>query len=249
MKRFSTSCRSLLLVTLVAAMLVQPVTVLAPLSTMLALTVTMLAQPVLALDSQPDTTGGDGTSAPLQGKVVEVGVTLNNLRDARLSINRVRKATANLYDEVTRQEVTMDFNPNAVGATLIMSPRPRNTGVILPARKKWVVASMQEIAPIIKLFKEDVDYAMETERRTEMRDAAMESFKPLKAEAFDLVNLSFQRFKRLEELTGGDTFDQSSIASEAQSLDSEMKKLDRVLKNAVAILQKEQRAARKHRRA
>src|SRR5258705_12702017 len=90
------------------------------------------AHPSLAADESSADSNSAGTT--LKGGVVEIQVTLNDLRDARLSISRVRKATANLYDEVTRQEVTMMSSPNMVGSTVIMTPRPSFSGRFLPAR-------------------------------------------------------------------------------------------------------------------
>jgi hypothetical protein len=185
----------------------------------------------------------------LQGNVVEVGVTLNNLRDARLSISRVRKATANLYDEVTRQQMTMDFNPNVIGTTVIMTPRPTFSGALLPARKKWVDASMAEIRPIINLFKEDVDVAIETDRRTDVSDKTKKTLDQIRAEAFESIKKSFEDFTQLEVLTNTTNYDNAAISNEVTKLDNQMKTLDRTLKKGITILQKESKAAKKGRSA
>ncbi|MCC7530348.1 MAG: hypothetical protein IT342_17620 [Candidatus Melainabacteria bacterium] len=80
--------------------------------------------PAIAEEKSESTNKTPPSSATLKGHVVNINETLNQLRDARLSISRVRKATANLYDEVTRQQVTMSFNPNLVGTTVMMTPSP-----------------------------------------------------------------------------------------------------------------------------
>lgn len=182
---------------------------------------------------------------PLQGGVVEVQVTLNDLRDARLSISRVRKATANLYDEVTRQQVTMSYNPNLVGTSVIMTPTASFSGPVLPARKKWVDASMAEIGPIIALFKEDVDHAIESDRHTNVSASARKSLDPLRNDAFSAVKKSNETYKALEKATKGPGYDNASIASMTKTLDNQMKQLDKSLKRAISILQKEEKSSRK----
>lgn len=185
------------------------------------------------------------SSVKLQGGVVKVEVTLNNLRDARLSISRVRKATANLYDEVTRQQVTMNYNPNLVGTTVITIPMPTFSGQYLPARKKWIAASMAEIGPILNLFKEDVDNAIESNRQTDVSEATREVLDPIKANIFALVKSSFSAYKELEDLTSGSGFDNSKIASASNNLDAHMKRLDQSLKKGISALQKEAKSARR----
>jgi hypothetical protein len=181
----------------------------------------------------------------LQGGVVKVGDGLNDLRDARLSVSRVRKAVANLYDEVTRQQVVMNYNPNIIGTTVISIPSPSFTGQLLPARPKWVKAAMEEIGPQIALFKEDVDIAIESDRQIDASEPTREALAPLRDEAFKSVNQSFNLYKQLEGLTSGSSYDNSSIAQVAQSLDKELKVMDKSLKKGVSILQKEAKAAKK----
>lgn len=186
------------------------------------------------------------TTTPLQGQVVQIDVTLNDLRDARLAIGRLRKATANLYDEVTRQQVTMGFNPNVIGTTVIMMPTPSFSGAYLPARPKWVKESMDDIGPIIELFKEDVDAAIESNKRTRVSSSARQSLDPLREDVFARVKASFDTYKQLQQLTAGNTYDNNSIASVSKSLDKQMKDLDKQLKRGIDILQKEAKAAKKN---
>lgn len=211
--------------------------------------------PVAAPATAPATTTTPATTEPaaagtpagttLQGNVVEVSVTLNDLRDARLSITRVRKAAANLHDEVTRQQVTMNYNPNVIGTTVIMTPSPTFTGAFLPPRKKWVDASVAEIGPIIKLFKEDVDSAMESNRKTDVGDTTRTSLDPIRTNAFEAINDSFALYTKLVGLTAGAPYDNDAIASDVKSLDREMKELDVDLKKAINLLQKEAKSQKK----
>lgn len=191
--------------------------------------------------SSPD----NPSAATLKGTVIQIEDRLNQLRDARLSISRVRKATANLYDEVTRQPVTMGFNPNVVGTTVIMTPMPIFSGPCLPARKKWVVASMDEIGPIINLFKEDVDTAIETDSRADVGSAARKALDPIREKAFASVKTSFDLYKQLVGLTAGSTYDNYAIATATKSLDGQIKQLDRDFKKAISILQKEAKSAKR----
>lgn len=177
----------------------------------------------------------------LKGGVIKVDVQLNNLTDARLDISRVRKAIANLYDEVTRQQVTMNYSPNMVGTMVIMTPTPTFTGQFLPARKKWVDASMAEIVPIIKLFKEEVDAAIEDNRRLDAGENTRKQLEPLRDQAFKGVQSSFESLVQLEKLTNTTAYNNQAIASTSKNLDKQMKDLDRNLKKAIGILQKEAR--------
>lgn len=212
------------------------------------LVVAVVGGPQIAARAE-ETAGSAGSGTPadatLKGSVVQIDVTLNTLRDARLSTSRVRKAAANLYDEVTRQEVTMGFSPNVVGTTIITVPTPTFTGQYLPARRKWVKESMNEIGPIMNLFKEDVDDAIENDRRTDVGDSARKELDPIKEQVFALVKQSFGTYKELETLTGGSSYDNGTIATAAKSLDNEMKQLDRSLKKGMSILQKEAKASKK----
>jgi hypothetical protein len=184
-------------------------------------------------------------SAPLKGQLVEVQTTLNELRDARLAISRVRKAAANLYDEVTRQSVTMNYNPNLVGTTVIAMPAPSFSGGYLPARKKWIAASMTEIGPIMKLFKEDVDQAAQSDMRTDVGPNARKQLDPLREQAIAAVNSSFEVYKQLEALTSGQNYDNGSIASTTKALDKQIKQVDQYFKKAISIMQKDAKQSKK----
>ena len=209
------------------------------LSLVVGLSLTLLLTSFFAVSADDAAPGAETASTVLKGGVVEVNVTLNDLRDARLSISRVRKATANLYDEVTRQQVTMTSNPNVVGTTVINIPRPVFSGPPLPARKKWVDASMQEIGPVIKLFKEDVDKAIESDRRVDISEAGRKKLDPLRQDAFAQVKASFEIYQQLEKLTSGSSFDNEAIATDSKHLDQHMKDLDRSFKKGISILQRE----------
>lgn len=200
-------------------------------------------QPAFCADA--DKPSDTPSQTQLQGQVVQIDATLNDLRDARLSISRLRKATANLYDEVTRQQMTMSYNPNLIGSTVIMSPVPTFSGAYLPARKKWVDETMEDIGPIIKLFKQDVDAAIDSNRRTDIRDSARKALDPVREEAFALVKGSFDLYKELERLTAGPTYDNQAIASTTTNLDQQIKRLDKTMKRGISILQKEAKAGKK----
>jgi len=202
-------------------------------------------QPAIGAETTGTTPGEPATGTKLKGGVVKVEVTLNDLRDARLSISRLRKATADLYDEVTRQQVTMSYNPNLVGSAVIMTPAASFSGAFLPARPRWVKESMAEIGPIINLFKEDVDAAIESDRRTDVSEATRKRLDPIRDQAFQSVKKSFDLYKQLEGLTAGTSYDNKAIASATKSLDGQVKKLDQSLKRGISILQKEVKAAKK----
>lgn len=182
----------------------------------------------------------------ISGGVVKIEVVANDFKDARLSVSRVRKAAANLYDEMTREEVAVNYTPNVVGMTVITTPMPAFTGRYLPPRKKWVDASMAEIGPIIKLFREDVDIAIENNRRADVSDPAREALAPIREEIFATVKKSSDIYQLLERMTGGQqAADSASVATQAKELDKQMRQLDKLLKQGLKILQKEAKAGKK----
>ena len=181
----------------------------------------------------------------ISGGVVKIEVVANEFKDARLSVSRVRKAAANLYDEMTREEVTTNFVPNAVGMTVITTPMPTFTGRYLPPRKKWVDASMAEIGPLIKLFKEDVDIAIENNRRADVSDPGRVALAPIREEIFATVKSSFDLYQKLEVMTSGANCDSATIAATAKELDRQMRQLDKLLKQGLKVLQKEAKASKK----
>ena len=196
----------------------------------------LLASPVY---SDEATGASDAPASPqLKGSVLQVDVQLNNLTDARLDISRARKAIANLYDEVNRQQVTMNYSPNMVGSMVIMTPTP-SFGPTLPARKQWVDESMADIVPIIKLFKEEVDSAIENNRQVDVSEATHKRLEPLRDEIFKSVKSSFDTLAQLEGLTSARSYNNQAISSAANTLDKQMKTLDKSLKKAISLLQKE----------
>lgn len=200
---------------------------------------------ILLCSFQPNSSGQDKSSsasesvpAPLQGGIVKVQTGLDDLRDARLSVSRVRKALANLYDEMTRQQLVNSYSVNVVGTSVINVPRPI-VGPTLPARPKWVHASMDEIRPLMNLFKEDTNIAIETDRQVDASESAKKSLEPIRTQAISDVQSAYEVFKSLEALTAGSNYDQPAVVSASKSLDKKMKDLDKSFKKGIAILQKE----------
>lgn len=208
----------------------------------------LLAQavlPAISAEAAKDSTNDTPSTTTLKGTVVELSVTLNNLRDARLSVGHVRKAAATLYDEVTRQQVSMSYNPNVIGTTVIMTPTASFSGAYLPPRRKWVDEAMSEMGPTIKLFKEDVDTAIESNRQTDVSDATHEALQPLRTDAFAAIKAAFDLYQELQKQTSGGSYDNAAIANDVKSLDKQMKQLDKSLKKGIALLQKEAKGSKK----
>lgn len=181
----------------------------------------------------------------LAGGAVSVQTAVRDLRDARLAIGRARKATANLFDEVSREDLSASSKDSLVGSSAMISLTPAFSGKYLPPREKWVSASMAEMAPIMNLLKEDVQLAVETNRHVEASDATTKALQPLRKDAFDSVNNSFQNFKELEQLTAGPSYDNHKIAFAARNLDTQLKVADRKLLSAIQILVREAQSSKK----
>lgn len=211
-----------------------------------SLVVALLVLASLQADCSPEENSpraGSSTPAPIQGGVVKVQTGLADLRDARLAVSRVRKALANLYDEMTRQEIINTYNVNVIGTTVINVPRPV-VGPTIPARPKWVHASLDEIRPLMNLFKEDTTIAIETDRKVDASDSAKKALDPLRAQAIASVQSAYEVFQSIESLTAGESYDQPAVVSASKSLDKKMKELDKCLKKAIAILQKEAKSTK-----
>lgn len=208
----------------------------------LVLALLIASSPAFSADEATESKSDAPSPVQLKGSVIQVDVQLNNLSDARLDISRARKAIANLYDEVTRQQMTMNYTPNMVGSMVIMTPTPTFSGQYLPARKEWVDESMADIVPIIKLFKQEVDTTIENNRIVDASETTRKQLAPLRDQAFASVKQSSDTLVQLERLTSSRPYDNKMIAQVSQFLDKQMKDLDKSLKRAVSILQKEARS-------
>ncbi len=104
---------------------------------------------------------------------------------------------------------------------------------------------MSEISPIIQLFKEDVDTAIENNQRNDVSEPARKKLDPLREESFALVKQSFDTYKQLQGLTDGSNYDRGAISAATKNLDSSMRQLDRSLKKAISIIQKDAKSSKK----
>jgi len=181
------------------------------------------------------------TSEPLQGSVKMVELSLDDLRTLSLDVKHLTAASSHLHDEVTMQQVSIEQEPEVIGmGTVIMIPVGyQKVGPILPANKKRVDLAMNEMRPIIQLFKEDLDEFMTGQKKLDLTDAVRADLKPYFDEWIGCVNDANAQLTKLEPLTQGPPYDQATIASIAADINQDAQKMQTDLKKVYKIVRKE----------
>lgn len=183
----------------------------------------------------------------LEGEVETVELDLQTLRDLGLDIKKVRHAASGLYDEVTRQPVTIQSTPNFIGnGTIINIPTGfSSAGGVLPPRKKAVDAAMAAMRPFITIAKEDVD-AFESGRKElnlpqHLLDQLKPNFDDWKVAAKDAST----QLAQLEPLTQGPPYANDAIGSHASAIDKDMRTLESDRREIYKVLQSEGKDAKR----
>jgi len=181
------------------------------------------------------------TTEPLQGQVKMVELTLDDIRTLSLDVKHLTAASSHLHDEVTMQRISVEQEPEIIGmGTVIMIPVGyQKVGPILPANKKRVDLAMNEVRPIIQLFKEDLDEFMTGQKKLDLTDAVREDLKPYFDDWIGCVNDASAQLTKLEPLTQGPPYDQTTIASIAADINQDAQKMQNDLKKVYKIVRKE----------
>lgn len=182
----------------------------------------------------------------LSGQVQLVEVNLATLRDLGLDIKRVQHGATALYDEVSRQPVSLQTMPEVVGLNTVIPVVTGFTGGgYLPPRKSAVNNAMDAIEPWIDMAKSSVDAITEGHKKLDLDEATQEELAPQFKKWSTLVTDTYGHLQVLKGLTKGPGYDNQAIADQATAINRETKDLDRVRREVYKVLQREGKEARK----
>jgi len=174
----------------------------------------------------------------LEGGVKMLALTMHELRDAKKSVNKVKRVSSDIYDEMTRVPVQMGQMVNAVGATVINIPVPVGIGDALPARPKWVNYYMSELVPLVKLMNDEIDEVEAGTAKWVVRDDLKDALRPHYEEWKKIVKDVNSRVSALQGLTKRAPYDQAATAKEAKSINKDAKKLQKTRNKIEKVFKK-----------
>lgn len=165
-------------------------------------------------------------------------VSLENLKEIGMAIQEVQEASTDLYEEVSRREVTLTSTPNVVGYTVLSMPSGFTQGAYLPPRKKWVDAYMSDMSRIVKLMKDECDDVLAGKASLTVPVPEQEQVKTMFTQWVGLVNDTFNKVSELEKTTQQPMLNNASIANAALAIHKDMKNLEALRKKVYKIYQK-----------
>lgn len=165
-------------------------------------------------------------------------VSLENLKEIGMAIREVQEAASDLYEEVSRREVTLTSTPNVVGFTVMSMPSGFTQGAYLPPRKKWVDAYMADMVRIVKLMKDECDDVLAGKAQLVVPVPEQDQVKTMFGQWVGLVNDTFNKVSDLETTTKQPMLNNSAIANAALAINKDMKALEALRKKVYKIYQK-----------
>ncbi|HEY9791352.1 MAG TPA: hypothetical protein V6D22_13195 [Candidatus Obscuribacterales bacterium] len=182
-------------------------------------------------------------SRTLEGGVQKVDLSLEHLRDVGLDLKEIMTSSRHLYDEVTIQPVAMITQPSMVGPGVIINipVGTRPVGPPQQPRKDRVDLAMNNMAPIIKLFKKNADEFVADQKELDVSDDAKAKLHPLVGDWVTGVNKISSELQQLESLTQGPQYDNAAIAAICGNMQQSARDLDKVKDKAFKIMKRERR--------
>lgn len=174
----------------------------------------------------------------LQGGVKMLALTMNELRDAKTSVDKVKRVSSDIYNEMTRIPVQMGQMVNAVGTTVINIPVPVGIGDALPARPKWVNFYMSELVPLVRLMKEEIDEVEDGTAKWVVRDDLKEALRPYYEDWKKVVKDVDSKVTSLQKLTKRPPYNQELAAKEAKAINKDAKKLQKTRNKIEKVFKK-----------
>lgn len=174
----------------------------------------------------------------LKASVQVYVMALEDLRETGMALSKVAGAASDLYEEVSRREVTLTTTPNVVGFTVMNLPSGYTTGNYLPPRKKWVDAYMADMIKVIKLFKEENDDVLNGKGHIIVPQSQKELIKGLYGQWVSVIGDTFNKVAELEKLTAQPMLNNQAIATNALTIHKDMKNLQTLIKKVYKIYQK-----------
>jgi len=184
----------------------------------------------------PSTTG----SAPLEGGVQKIHVSLESLKTVGLDLKNLLKGASSLYDEVTIQPVSLITEPEVIGRGMVINI-PIGTqpvGPPTPARKARVDLAMSHITPTVAMLKSNVDGFVSGHKQLDLPDNIITLLKPQLTAWVQTVDTIADQESQLEASTKTAPYDQKSIADSCVALEKSIKDLDETRRSVYKVLRK-----------
>lgn len=189
------------------------------------------------------TTPADSAAStqPISGGVKKVELTLEDLREVDLDVKRLLSASGHLYDEVSIQPVSIQTMPEVIGRGIIVNIPIGTTpvGPVAPAKKERVDLAMNQIRPVISMFKTDVDEFLEGHKQLDISESTRTKLKPYFDSWVAAVEDASAKLVQLEPLVAKSPYDQPAIAQIAVAMQQDANKLHKSLKKVYDVIRKE----------
>ena len=168
-------------------------------------------------------------------------LTLEKLRDVGLDLKHVMTASKHLYDEVTIQPVTLITEPEVVGRGIVINI-PIGTqpaGPPQPPRKDRVDLSMNEMTPVINMFKKNADDFVSGHKQLDLAPDIQTKLEPMIKDWIAQINDLSSQLNNLQPLTAGPTYDNTSIATVCTNIQKDVEQLDETRRKIYKVIRKE----------
>lgn len=192
-------------------------------------------------------TSGATSSQPIQAGVQLIELNLTMLTHVGLDIKNLLKATDSLYDEVTIQPVSVITEPEVIGRGIIVNipVGTQPVGPPAPPKKARVDLAMSHMRPVVNTLKADVDEFESGKARLDISDDTRKDLHPYFDDWIKTVNDISANMTKLESVTAGPPYDNSSIAQAVGVVHEDAKRLDEVRRKIYKYLQKEGKQKKK----
>ncbi len=161
-------------------------------------------------------------------------LTLGDLRDAGLALERIRQQAINVYVEARRKPVSPKMAPQLADPRVIPM---KEIGTHLPPRREWLVFYMGTMEPIIHLLGKDVDDIRNGVHKLVVPERIKSDFNPQWEEWTSTVEDMNNHLSSLLDLIEEAGTKGDAIAKEAVAIYEDTKKLEHVRRQVYTSIQ------------
>jgi hypothetical protein len=159
--------------------------------------------------------GAASTKKVLTGGTSVSDMEMSNVRDILLDLRRAKANAEHLYLEVTRHPITSYTYANVMGPVMISIPEPTfDISEVLPARKQWVDAYMQQLSPAITYIKADIDGIKAGASGLHFSERSQAKFDEILQNSQAGTDKLTASNAQLQKLTAGPAYDNLAIAKQ-----------------------------------
>lgn len=195
--------------------------------------------------SQEKEKGGPDSTVTLKANIEKQVVTLQSIRDFRLDLKRIKQAAQDVFDEVTRQPISIQAVPNMVGTIAIDLPvSARELGFLEP-RHDWIVNCVNKMGPTIELLKKDAESIGKRESRPHFSEEAEKELNNLTRNWVNQVNEMYGQYKQLLPLIRANPYSNRAIQARARAIFLGAKSLEKTRSRAEKLVKKELKRQKK----